>query len=216
MKFRSKQQGRNAHLTENMKINLFSKRNIKKPGRRFLSQKGFTLIELLIVIVIIGILSGLSMAVIKPNSMKANGRDAQRQSDLRLIQNALEMYFADHRAYPCSKSPCPTTPQPSGWIKLSGSDIVSTALTSGGYISAMKLDPINSSAQSNPCLEATGYRYDYWSDGATYYLTAILEDGNNSVVNFCLSGTGNTGIPSALGYSSSCASKAVCVFVRNP
>lgn len=54
---------------------------------------GFTLIELLVVIAIIG---GLS-ALLLPNFMGARerARDAQRKSDLRQIQKALEMYRQD-------------------------------------------------------------------------------------------------------------------------
>jgi general secretion pathway protein G len=56
-------------------------------------KKGFTLIELLVVIAIIGMLS----ALLVPNFMGARerARDAQRKSDLKQIQKALEMYRQD-------------------------------------------------------------------------------------------------------------------------
>ena len=56
-------------------------------------KKAFTLIELLIVIAIIGMLSTLFV----PNFMGARerARDAQRKSDLKQIQKALEMYRQD-------------------------------------------------------------------------------------------------------------------------
>jgi len=56
-------------------------------------KKGFTLIELLVVIAIIGMLSALFI----PNFMGARerARDAQRKSDLKQIQKALEMYRQD-------------------------------------------------------------------------------------------------------------------------
>jgi general secretion pathway protein G len=74
------------------------------------SKKGFTLIELMVVIAIIGMLFAIiitSAAVIKRNS-----RDAQRQSDLRSIQSALEQYNADQTYYPSSwnlATPIPTS-----------------------------------------------------------------------------------------------------------
>jgi len=65
-----------------------------------MDKKAFTLIELLVVIGIIGMLS----ALLVPNFMGARerARDAQRKSDLKQIQKALEMYRQDKSppAYP--------------------------------------------------------------------------------------------------------------------
>jgi general secretion pathway protein G len=64
--------------------------------------KSFTLIELLVVIAIISSLS----ALLVPNFMSARerARDAQRKSDLKQIQKALEMYKLDQNppAYPAT------------------------------------------------------------------------------------------------------------------
>lgn len=69
-----------------------------------ITRQGFTLIELLVVIGIIGILTVLSVA----NFMSARERakDAQKKSDLKQIQNALELYKMDQNpvAYPSDGS----------------------------------------------------------------------------------------------------------------
>ena len=63
-------------------------------------QKGFTLIELLVVISIIGILS--SIVLVSMGGARAKARDARRQSDMRQIGSACELYYSDvaHDEYP--------------------------------------------------------------------------------------------------------------------
>ena len=64
-------------------------------------KKGFTLIELLMVIAIIGILSSVVLASI--NSTRAKARDANRISDMKQIQIALELYRETNGSYPIVK-----------------------------------------------------------------------------------------------------------------
>lgn len=71
---------------------------IKKLLSRLKSQKGFTLLELLIVISIIGILA--TLVVVNLGGARGSARDAQRMSDLKTIQTALESYFNDYGCYP--------------------------------------------------------------------------------------------------------------------
>ena len=54
-------------------------------------QKGFTLIELLVVIAIIGILATIVMVAL--GGARVRARNAQRMSDIRAIQMAMEMYY---------------------------------------------------------------------------------------------------------------------------
>src|ERR1041384_596604 len=62
------------------------------------ARKGFTLIELLVVIAIIGILS--TLAVVALNSARQRSRDAKRVSDIRQVQTAVELGYAEVGNYP--------------------------------------------------------------------------------------------------------------------
>ncbi len=64
--------------------------------------KGFSLIELLIVIAIIGIL--VATITVSFSDSRATARDAQRQSDLREIQIAIENYKRAEGQYPAQLS----------------------------------------------------------------------------------------------------------------
>ncbi len=120
-------------------------RKIKESG------KGFTLIELLIVVGIIGILSTLLMANFI--GVRQRARDAQRKSDLRQIQSALEIYRSDQSTYP-------------------------TTLTCGGSLTGGT--PSTTYMAKVPCDPSTGSSYSYTSTGATYTLYACLENSNDS------------------------------------
>lgn len=62
------------------------------------NQKGFTLIELLVVIAIIGLLA--TLAVVSLGNARSRARDAKRQSDLKAIATAMELYNTENAAYP--------------------------------------------------------------------------------------------------------------------
>lgn len=64
------------------------------------NEKGFTLIELLIVIVIIGILSGVLIAVIDPTSQQNRARDAGIEAAINKIVLATEGYVSAYGYVP--------------------------------------------------------------------------------------------------------------------
>lgn len=60
--------------------------------------KGFTLIELLVVIAIIGILA--TVVVVNLSSAQAKARDARRESDIKSMKTAFDLFYLDNGWYP--------------------------------------------------------------------------------------------------------------------
>lgn len=114
--------------------------------------KGFTLVELLIVVGIIGILATLLMANFI--GVRQRARDAQRKSDLRQIQSALELYRSDLGIYPVT-----------GSFPSCGSALTGGAST---YMAKIPCDPLGGS-------------HTYTSaSGASYTIRTCLENLNDA------------------------------------
>lgn len=137
---------------------------MKLPYSYSSKKNGFTLIELLIVIMIIAVLAGLIMSVINSGGIRGKSRDSQRIADLKKIQTALELYFVDNRSYPIS-----------GWEIVDGASGTLVTSVSPDYISDVPADPEHTSGNTTPCAGPDSYRYNYWSDGLDYVLTANME-----------------------------------------
>ncbi len=136
------------------------------------SQKGFTLIELLIVVAIIGILAALLMTNFV--GVRERARDAQRKSDIRQLQSALELYRSDNGTYPQTNA---------GVYKLNTVDCPTPGgLTYNGttYMKKIPCDPTGISSYN------TG-NYYYTSDGSTYTLAACIENTNDTDKNITTS-----------------------------
>ncbi|OGD71176.1 hypothetical protein A3A84_02320 [Candidatus Collierbacteria bacterium RIFCSPLOWO2_01_FULL_50_23] len=75
-------------------------KNKATPKAMHFDGQGFTLIELVVVIAIIATLTGL--AAFNFGQARSRARDVQRKSELRQIQNALELYKNDQfpQSYP--------------------------------------------------------------------------------------------------------------------
>lgn len=133
------------------------------------NSKGFTLIELLVVIAIIGLLSTLSVVAL--NSARAKSRDSKRVSDIKQIQTALELYYADMNGYP--------VPDDAITLGGTGATVLSTTgfsdLASGSTYMGMVPDAPTPADGDNCTDAANNYVYD--ASTAAYS------------INFCLGAT---------------------------
>lgn len=138
-------------------------------------RKGFTLIEILIVVAIIAILASVVLVGLGPTQQA--GRDARRISDLREVQNGLELYFNRCGFYPGQAAPasgaCTFTAAPADWAALT------TVLTTSGIgVTNVPNDP------------NTNQSYVYGStDGSGYVMGAKLENAANSALTTSVHGT---------------------------
>jgi general secretion pathway protein G len=121
---------------------------------------GFTLIEILIVISIIGVLSALTL--VGMSGFRASGRDAKRVSDIRQVQNGLELYYAKNGVYPDS--------------------VANNALPdlSSAGVKNLPTDPLNTGS----------YVYKYFKCGAgdasgySYVLSTKLESSTSQIQDY--------------------------------
>lgn len=113
-------------------------------------KKAFSLIELMVTIAIIGILA--SLITINLQSAKVKGRDAKRKADIEALSSALEIYYAQNKAYPTA------------------TEFKSKIYPA--YISSWPVDP-KPSSEAFP----SGYVYYYTAneDGSRYIVDAKLE-----------------------------------------
>lgn len=131
-------------------------------------KSGFTLIEMMIVLVIIGILAGLTLTAFV--GTRKTARDGKRKADLEMIASALEMYRTDKGHYPRTEQGC------GNYNRITGSDCLSNTLEPG-YISDVPLDPINNGTGAGPCGNGK-YGYMYGTErleGKTFRLWTHLE-----------------------------------------
>ncbi len=118
-------------------------------NKKYSMKKGFTLLEILLVVAAIGILAGIVIVAINPNKQLGATRDAQRQSNVNTILNAVYQYAIDNNGTipasitTTSTAICKTGGTCTGLVDLG----VLTA--SEKYITAIPADPTSSTANSS-------------------------------------------------------------------
>lgn len=121
-------------------------------------KKGFTLIELLVVVAVIGILA--SVILVGVGGFRARGRDSRRITDLRQVQNGLELYFQSNGTYPQRAGSCSAT----AWTTLAN-DLINANIG----VNQVPQDPT----------AGASYCYGSASPWNRYVLGATLEDATN-------------------------------------
>lgn len=163
------------------------------------SKSGFTLLELLVVISIIALLSSIVIGSV--NSARANARDAERMTQLREINNAIQLYISDFGYAPgvgCdsqtdSDTACFAVDTSSSW------DVLASELSA--YIPELPSDPCGENCPGAGSGNDPWFSYKYYSpsnirayesycdenicSGTVYQLRAqTLEgDGNSYIIN---------------------------------
>ncbi|HEY9585492.1 MAG TPA: type II secretion system protein [Candidatus Paceibacterota bacterium] len=158
-------------------MNILGKK--KKPVRR---QGGFTLIEILIVIGLIAVLAGVVLVAINPTRQFAQGRDAQRMSNVNSILNAIGQRIADNKGYFAGVNhangvTCPFIPATTTMITMQNA--TSTPSESGDlgclvptYLERLPTDP---SPLATMVASSTGYMYFQDANGRVHVLATTTE-----------------------------------------
>jgi len=100
---------------------------------RFGGQSGFTLIEIMVVVVILSILAAFLVPKIMDRPEQA--RMLKAKQDIRVIENALQMYKLDNLYYPSTDQGLDAL------VQKPATDPVPRAWASAGYLDRLSLDP---------------------------------------------------------------------------
>jgi general secretion pathway protein G len=138
------------------------------------AKRGFTLVEILIVVAIIATLASVALVGLGP--VQRSGRDTRRVSDLRQVQNGIELYFAKCGYYPGTAE---AGTDCNGFRNISSWDSLEDAITGSALgVSQVPNDP------------RTGGTYVYGSSaGTTYVIGATLENAGAAQLRDDVDGT---------------------------
>lgn len=150
---------------KNMKSKISKNHSYIRSNSYVRKNQGFTLIEILIVVGIIGILS--SVILVGLNSSRATARDSRRVTDLRQIQQGLELFYTKDGKYP--------------QVTYDG---LPDALDDVG-VRKLPTDPLGGSFK---------YEYKSCDNGQSYMLKAGLESESDNLTRDSVSGVTLCGI----------------------
>ncbi|NCT00024.1 prepilin-type N-terminal cleavage/methylation domain-containing protein [Candidatus Parcubacteria bacterium] len=145
-----------------------------------MKSKGFTLIELLVVVAIIGILATVVLASL--GSARSRARDAKRITELKQIQNALELYYLDNNSYPVANA-----------VADCNANTTLAPLVSGGYVPSLPTENtlpfcINYYSQGGSAWTCNGENRGLFS----YAFFFALENPNTSLTQTISNSSGFT------------------------
>lgn len=103
-------------------------------------RKGFTLIELLLVIGIIAVLVGITIAALAPTKQLGTTRDAKRQADVNAILSAVYQYLVDEERLPAT-IPSGTAREICATDSIDCDAAISLDVLTGSYIVRIPQDP---------------------------------------------------------------------------
>src|SRR5688572_17741976 len=152
------------------------------------NEKGFTLIELLVVIAIIGLLS--TLAVVALNSARQKSRDSKRVADIKQIQTALELYFADANSYPTAVTAVELGTGNQRALCSNGGWKATCAMGDTTYMGLVPAKPLPQDSTCNSTATLPSNLYQYPSAAGTTY-----------TITFCIGGA--VGDLTALGHTAS-------------
>ncbi len=173
--------------------------------------RGFTLVELMISIAIVAVMFGVIINSVF--GVRRNGRDAQRQADLRTIQSALQNFYTDQNYFPNNAGSTTSTDIStlSSITNCTGAPTSPACTISTTYLSPLPADPLSSvSYKYKPKLDASS-----GSAGTTcntssntnschyYILCAVLENPSpQNSTQYAECNNSTNGFGSVSGYGS--------------
>ncbi len=134
-------------------------------------RKGFTFIELLVAISIVGVL--MTIVVAGASATRKSARVAQRVSDMKKVQSALDLYYANNKSYPSTGGSASWHSTCSTWGSYTSSNVIPGLVPD--YLSIMPNDPQTATGSNYNC-------YLYTSNGIDYAFLDhdVTELGNGS------------------------------------
>ncbi|MGA2139035.1 MAG: prepilin-type N-terminal cleavage/methylation domain-containing protein [Verrucomicrobiia bacterium] len=155
------------------------------------SRAGFTLIEILVVIVIITILAGIVVRTAKYAITK--GQRSRADSEIHMMENALESYKSDNGVYPPSTLQRTTAAVwgVAGIVEINNSGLLYTALAGGPKVyMTFKPNQLKTAGGITYIVDPFGSAYNYYCppghvgqiNGATFDLWSYGPDNMWGVV----------------------------------
>lgn len=124
---------------------------------------GFTIIELIVVIIVLGILVGIT--IVSYNGAQGRARDADRRVDVANLVKALEMYYDDNGRYPTASGTNSTAG--SIWYSSDTTSWSTFATALAGILTPLPSDPLNKAGNIRAA-NSPGLNYAYYGNTSTY------------------------------------------------